>query len=107
MVAAFATIGGLTGGVLLLFFGGARLTKTKAFQRIALGDTQDVKDGYSVNSFHADLLTKRGTAYTILRPSGKVMIIDYYPMQNVIGDTEMRRSLSSERPESASINAHQ
>jgi membrane-bound serine protease (ClpP class) len=76
MVAAFATIGGLTGGVLLLFFGGARLTKTKAFQRIALGDTQDVKDGYSVNTFHADLLTKRGTAYTILRPSGKVMIDD-------------------------------
>lgn len=74
MVAAFATIGGLTGGMLLLFFGGARLTKTKAFQRIALGDTQDVKDGYSVNTFNESLLNKRGTAYTILRPSGKVMI---------------------------------
>ncbi len=74
MVAAFATIGGLTGGILLLFFGGARLTKTKAFQRIALGDTQDVKDGYSVNTFNESLLNKRGTAYTILRPSGKVMI---------------------------------
>ncbi len=74
MVAAFATIGGLTGGVLLLFFGGARLTKTKAFQRIALSDTQDVKDGYSVNTFNANLLNQRGTAYTILRPSGKVMI---------------------------------
>jgi membrane-bound serine protease (ClpP class) len=74
IVAAFATIGGLTGGVLLLFFGGARLTKTKAFQRIALSDTQDVKDGYSVNTFNESLLNKRGTAYTILRPSGKVMI---------------------------------
>ncbi|MBL7870390.1 MAG: nodulation protein NfeD [Cyclobacteriaceae bacterium] len=76
IVAAFATLGGLTGGVLLLFFGGARLTKTKAFQRIALNDTQDVKDGYSVNTFNENLLNKRGTAYTILRPSGKVMIDD-------------------------------
>jgi uncharacterized protein YqfA (UPF0365 family) len=39
--------------------------------------------------------------------SGKLMIMDYYRMQNVIADTEMRRSLSGERPESASINAHQ
>jgi membrane-bound serine protease (ClpP class) len=76
MVAAFATIGGLTGGILLLFFGGARLTKTKAFQRIALSDTQQVSDGYSVNTFNVNLVTKRGTAYTILRPSGKVMIDD-------------------------------
>lgn len=76
MMAAFAAIGGLTGGILLLLFGGARLTKTKAFQRIALNETQDVKDGYSVNTFNKNLLTKRGTAYTILRPSGKVMIDD-------------------------------
>ncbi|EMI44555.1 hypothetical protein RRSWK_02621 [Rhodopirellula sp. SWK7] len=39
--------------------------------------------------------------------SGQLMIMDYYRMQNVIADTEMRRSLSGERPESASINAHQ
>lgn len=76
MMAAFATIGGITGGILLLLFGGARLTNTKAFQRIALNDTQDVKDGYSVNTFNKNLLNKRGTAYTILRPSGKVMIDD-------------------------------
>jgi len=74
IMASFATIGGLIGGMLLLFFGGARLTKTKAFQRITLSDTQETKDGYSVNTFHADLLGKRGTSYTILRPSGKVMI---------------------------------
>jgi membrane-bound serine protease (ClpP class) len=74
IMAAFATIGGLTGGILLLLFGGAHITKTKAFQRMALNETQDVKDGYSVNTFNKSLLTKRGTAYTILRPSGKVMI---------------------------------
>jgi len=74
IVATFATVGGLAGGVLLLFFGGAKLTQTKAFQRIALGDTQEVKEGYSVNTFNANLLAKKGNAYTVLRPSGKVII---------------------------------
>ncbi len=74
IVASFATLGGLAGGILLLFFGGAKLTQTKAFQRIALGDTQEVKDGYSVNTFNANLLGHKGKAYTILRPSGKVII---------------------------------
>ncbi len=74
IVASFATIGGLAGGILLLFFGGARLSKTKAFQRIALSDTQEVKDGYSVNTFNANLLGQTGKAFTILRPSGKVII---------------------------------
>jgi membrane-bound serine protease (ClpP class) len=74
IVASFATIGGLAGGILLLFFGGAKLSQTKAFQRIALGDTQEVKDGYSVNTFNANLLGQKGKAFTILRPSGKVII---------------------------------
>ncbi|HCZ34429.1 MAG TPA: serine protease, partial [Cytophagales bacterium] len=74
IVATFATLGGLTGGVVLLFVGGARLTKTKAFNRIALSDTQDAKSGYTVNSFQKDLMGKQGKAQTILRPSGKVLI---------------------------------
>jgi membrane-bound serine protease (ClpP class) len=76
IAASFAMIGGLVGGGLLLFLGGARLTKTKAFQRIALSDTQQVSSGYTVNSFNANLLGKVGKAHTILRPSGKVMIDD-------------------------------
>lgn len=39
--------------------------------------------------------------------SGKLMIMDYYRIQNIIADTEMRRSLSGAGAESASINAHQ
>jgi len=74
IVASFATLGGLAGGILLLFFGGAKLTQTKAFQRITLNDTQEVKDGYSVNTFNANLIGQKGKAYTILRPSGKVII---------------------------------
>jgi membrane-bound serine protease (ClpP class) len=74
IVATFATIGGLTGGVLLLFFGGARLTKTKAFQRMALNDTQEKSQGYTVNTLSDTLIAKKGIAYTVLRPGGKVII---------------------------------
>src|SRR5882762_1257139 len=76
IVAAFAVLGGLSGGALLLFFGGAKLTQTKAFKRIALTETQETSQGYSVNPSENALVGKRGTAYTVLRPSGKVMIDD-------------------------------
>ncbi len=76
IAATFATIGGLTGGVLLLFFGGARLTRTKAFQRIALNDTQQKSQGYTVNTLSDTLIGKSGIAYTVLRPGGKVLIED-------------------------------
>lgn len=74
VVAFFATIGGISGGFLLLFFGGAHITKTRAFQRIALTETQESSQGYSVNSQAQVLNGKKGTAHTVLRPSGKVMI---------------------------------
>ncbi|MCW5911581.1 MAG: ATP-dependent Clp protease proteolytic subunit [Cyclobacteriaceae bacterium] len=74
IMATFATVGGLAGGMLLLFFGGARLTNTKAFNRIALTYTQDVSSGYTVSSFQKDLTGKQGKAHTVLRPSGKVLI---------------------------------
>lgn len=74
IVAAFATVGGLTGGILLLFFGGARLSQTKAFKNIALTTTQDSRKGYSVSVHEHTMVGKVGIAYTILRPSGKVMI---------------------------------
>ncbi len=74
IVASFATIGGLTGGALLLFFGGAKLTGTKAFKRIALTDTQEASKGYSTNFNAKAMLGKKGIAYTVLRPSGRVQI---------------------------------
>ena len=74
IVAAFAVMGGLSGGALLLFFGGAKLTQTKAFKRIALTETQETSQGYSVNPSEHAMVGKKGTAYTVLRPSGKVMI---------------------------------
>ncbi len=74
--ATFSAIGGLVGGALLLFFGGAKLTQTKAFKRIALTDTQQSSHGYSVNSTSKELIGKTGIAHTVLRPSGKVLIGD-------------------------------
>ncbi len=74
VVAMFATLGGISGGVLLLFFGGARLTQTKAFGRMALTDTQEKKEGYTSNFILVPMVGKTGTAFTVLRPSGKVMI---------------------------------
>jgi membrane-bound serine protease (ClpP class) len=72
--ATFAAIGGISGGMLLLFFGGARLTETKAFQRMALTDQQESSQGFSVNTSSVDMLGKKGTSHTVLRPSGKVFI---------------------------------
>ncbi|WHZ08465.1 MAG: serine protease [Cytophagales bacterium] len=72
--ATFAAVGGITGGALLLFFGGAKLTQTKAFKKIALTDTQESASGYSVNAESKDMIGKTGITHTVLRPSGKVLI---------------------------------
>lgn len=74
VTAGVVSLGAMTGGVLLLFFGGAKLMQTKAFKRIALTDTQETTQGYTVNSFNQTLMSKRGQAQTVLRPSGKVLI---------------------------------
>ena len=74
VVAMFATFGGLSGGALLLFFGSARLTQTKAFRRMVLTETQDKEKGYTSNFNEELMVGKSGTAFTVLRPSGKVLI---------------------------------
>src|SRR6267154_199565 len=76
VVATFTAIGGLTAGVFLLFFGGAKLTQTQAFKRMALTDTQESAQGYTVNTSSKELIGKKGIAHTVLRPSGKVLIDD-------------------------------
>jgi membrane-bound serine protease (ClpP class) len=75
-VALMSALGGLAGGILLLIFGGAKITNTKAFRKLALSDTQDSSKGYTVNANAAIMNGKRGIAHTILRPSGKIMIDD-------------------------------
>lgn len=74
--AVAATLGGILGGILVLFAGGARLANSRMFSRIALTKTQDTADGYVVKPAPDSLKGKQGVAYTVLRPAGKVMIDD-------------------------------
>lgn len=74
LYAIAATFGGLLGGVALLFYGGSRISETKFYKRIALTDTQDREKGFTVHAASESLKGKQGTAYTVLRPGGKVMI---------------------------------
>ena len=84
VVAMFATLGGISGGALVLFFGGAKLTQTKAFRKMALTETQETSQGYTSNVNDASLVGKSGEAFTVLRPSGKIMI------ENTIYDASTR-----------------
>lgn len=73
-LALVSAVGGIAGGILLLFVGGARLSNTAAFRRLAHTDTQESSQGYTVNANAVSMTGKRGIAHTILRPSGKIMI---------------------------------
>lgn len=72
--AVLVTFLGLIGSFIVMFIGGVRLTESGLFKRIALETTLDRSSGYTSNFKKESLLGKSGTAYTILRPSGKVEI---------------------------------
>lgn len=72
--ALVTTLSGILGGLVILFFGGVRLTRTKLFSRIALEATQQSDDGYTSTFYPDSLVGQTGVAYTVLRPSGKIII---------------------------------
>jgi len=74
LVALAAAMGGMLGGLVLLFVGGAHFANTKFYKRVALTNTQDRSEGYTSNFNKEQMIGKRGVAQTVLRPSGKVMI---------------------------------
>lgn len=74
IVASAAVLLGVFGSMMLLFLGGVRLTESKAFARVALTDTMNRSEGYASSFRDISLMGREGTAYTILRPSGKVQI---------------------------------
>jgi membrane-bound serine protease (ClpP class) len=74
IAASVAALGGLMGGVVLLFVGGSRLMETKAFRRVALMDTLSRSQGYVATFNTESLKGKKGISQTVLRPSGKVII---------------------------------
>ncbi len=75
-VATTTIFAGLTGSILLLFLAGVQLTHTQFFNRVALSAVQDRAEGYTAKFRKESLLGQQGVAYTVLRPSGKVMIND-------------------------------
>jgi membrane-bound serine protease (ClpP class) len=74
LISLAAAMGGLLGGIILLFVGSAKLADTKFYKRIALTTTQESNSGYTANFVRESMKGKRGVAYTVLRPSGKVTI---------------------------------
>lgn len=76
VIATVAALGGLIGGVSILIFAGARLTRTAAFRNITLTETQKSEDGFSVSRYKELMTGKDGIAHTVLRPSGRVLIDD-------------------------------
>jgi membrane-bound serine protease (ClpP class) len=74
LIAVGAAFGGLLGGIAVLFIGGARISNSKLFKRIALMETQDREQGYTSSFVKEPMKGKTGLAYTVLRPSGKVII---------------------------------
>jgi membrane-bound serine protease (ClpP class) len=74
--AVITAMSGLMLSVFLMFFGGVRLTRTKVFQKISLADTQRRSEGYTSNFNKQSYLGMEGETYTVLRPSGKILIND-------------------------------
>ena len=74
LYATAATIGGIGGGFFLLFAGGSRLAKSKFFDKVSSPLTQEKALGYTVKIFKETMVGKKGKTYTVLRPSGKIMI---------------------------------
>lgn len=72
--AVVTMLSGLIGGMILIFFGGLKFTDSRIFQRISLQETEKRSDGYTSNFKQTSYIGRQGTAYTILRPSGKVII---------------------------------
>ncbi|HYG20143.1 MAG TPA: NfeD family protein [Ohtaekwangia sp.] len=74
LVALAAASGGMLGGIVLLFVGGAQLANTRFYKRVALTDTQQSAKGYTSTFVIESMKGKTGVAHTVLRPSGKVII---------------------------------
>ena len=74
VIAGLVSVGGICGGLLLLFIGGSKLSNTQAFRKIALTETQEKVKGFSANFVPEISVGQTGVAHTVLRPSGKVVI---------------------------------
>jgi len=74
ITALFTTSIALGGAVVLMFIGGARLTQSNVFKKVALMDQMTKDLGFTSNFKKENFTGKKGIAYTVLRPSGKILI---------------------------------
>ena len=74
VTAVFTTLLGFIGAIVLMIFGGVRLTNSRFFNRVALADVQSSDEGFTAKFIKESMIGKKGVAFTILRPSGKVLI---------------------------------
>ena len=90
--AFMTTILGLLGSVIVMFIGGARLSNSRLFRRVALQGVQTREEGYTSNFHTKSYLGKQGRAYTVLRPSGKIQlegeVLDAYTRGEFISEGE-------------------
>jgi len=98
--ATITTLLALLGAILVMFVGGVRLANSKFFSRIALTEVQEKSEGYTSTFYQSSLLGKTGTAFTVLRPSGKIMldgeIYDAYTRGEYIAQGEDIEVISTE-----------
>jgi len=76
-VAIMTVVFGLFGGFILALYLGNKLftAKSGAFKNLSLNTVQNISEGYlNVESSFLNLKGKSGTAQTVLRPGGKVLI---------------------------------
>jgi len=76
IIALGVVFGGFLGATALIIFGGYKVLNTGIFKRLILSDTQNTNQGYTSNFLDKSFVGKTGNAFTILRPSGKVIIDD-------------------------------
>ena len=62
------------GFLLLVLFGGVKITDTKAFKKIALEETQESSKGFISKKYSDELIGVKGKSFSVLRPSGKIII---------------------------------
>ncbi len=74
--ASMVVMAGMLGSIILFLVFGYRFTESNMFKRVSLQGTQDSDEGYTVGYREISLLGKEGTAFTILRPSGRIEIND-------------------------------
>lgn len=100
-MAIIITFTAILGAISVLFILGVRMTNSNVFQRVVLVTTQEKEQGFT-SSVHQkeQMVGKKGMSYTILRPSGKVMIddqvYDAYTRGNYIEENKPIEVISDE-----------